>query len=157
MVRMDAVSFFHIFALSGLSIWVLQEKDGDTQPVVLQVRDMELPIWAIVLYAGEISTSKAWAKTAREGKKIKKQFYSGLSHAVSFLSCIAMQCLKHSLRDLLFKLPQAAPKPRCCCWGRCWDPDHKEECSVRLWSPLCNAILLFSKFDFVVKYRILKR
>lgn len=154
MVRMDAVPFFLIFALSGLSIWVLQEKDGDTQPVVLQVRDMELPIWAIVLYVGEISTSKAWAKTAREKKK---QLYSGLSHAVSFLSRIAIQCLKHSPGDLLFKSSQAAPKPRCCCWGKCWDPDHEEECSVRLWSPLCNAILLFSKFDFMVKYRIQKR
>lgn len=69
MVRTDLAPSVFTFPFSGLSIWVLQENDGDSQPVVLQVRSMESPIWASVLYSGEISILKAWAEKARERER----------------------------------------------------------------------------------------
>lgn len=44
MISVELAPSFLTFPFSGLSIWVLQEKDGGSQPVVLHVSETESPI-----------------------------------------------------------------------------------------------------------------
>lgn len=58
-VNVEYVLWLLTFPPRGLSIWVLQEKLGDAQPVVLHVSMSVPPICATILSAGIISISKA--------------------------------------------------------------------------------------------------
>ena len=59
MVSTDEFRSLRTFPFSGLSIWVLQEKEGDSQPVVLQVSETEALICATTWDSGTISILKA--------------------------------------------------------------------------------------------------
>lgn len=106
MVSVDVFPSLLTFALSGLSIWVLQEKDGDSQPTVLQVSETEAPIWAIILDLGKISILKAWAVKAKREKLTYTGSFSNL------LFSVLVSCPKYDLTNPFTKL----------LWSNCGQP-----------------------------------
>jgi len=64
-VKVEYVLLLFTVPPRGLSIWVLQEKLGDAQPVVLHVSMSVSPICATILPAGIISISKALTTVKR--------------------------------------------------------------------------------------------